>query len=244
MSYDYKDAKSRLLEILDDNSKIKNIDMLSQDESEFETSGVETWVSVIYIDIKNQAEIITQDSRKNISKVIKSFTSEIVNILNSKLLKEIKINKGYIYAVYNSPTRNNIYEIADKTYYINTWIKMVNMLLNNRNLPTYKIGIGMSTNKEFVIKTCSEMTEVNNKLWMGRTIDEAMNLAKISNNVSEDKIAFGETSYMNFIESLILESEESKSWFTEHKHPEYSKYYTASISITEFDNWIKNGMKE
>ncbi|QVK20643.1 adenylate cyclase [Mycoplasmatota bacterium] len=244
MSYDYKYAKSRLLEILDDNSKIKNIDMLSQDESEFETSGVETWVSVIYIDIKNQAEIITQDSRKNISKVIKSFTSEIVNILNSKLVKEIKINKGYIYAVYNSPTRNNIYEIADKTYYVNTWIKMVNILLNNRNLPTYKIGIGMSTNKEFVIKTCSEMTEVNNKLWMGRTIDEAMNLAKISNSVSEDKIAFGETSYMNFIESLILESEESKSWFTEHKHPEYNKYYTASISITEFDNWIKNGMKE
>ncbi len=247
MSYDYKKGKARLLKILNCDDEIEKIDMMSQNDDEMNFNiGVETWITVVNVDIKNHQEILTQDSRKKVSITLKSFHQEAVNILNrpTELVKEIRIAEDNLYVVYNSPTKANIYEVADNTFYLLTYIKMLNKMLKTKNLPMFDIGIGVSTNKGFVIKTGEDSEKVNNKLWLGKSLKEARTLSKAASTNHLDKVAFTEISYMNFIEELTKENIEAPSWFKLRQNENFEKYYTASITISGFDYWIKEGMME
>ena len=55
-------------------------------------------------------------------------------------------------AVYTNPKQADVYETANKCFYVNTFMKMLNQLFREHNLPEIKVGIGMSTAQELVVK--------------------------------------------------------------------------------------------
>ena len=61
-------------------------------------------------------------------------------------------------------------------------------------------------------------------------------------------MVFAKNSYDYFIKGLKKRNsdkseKEVENWFTYHKDEGEGAYYTADIIKTDFDNWIKAGMK-
>lgn len=145
--------------------------------------------------------------------------------------------------LYNSK-KNDIYEIAEKTFFINTFMKMLNRLLEEKSYPTIKVGIGMSTAQELVVKAGRKNVSINSKVWIGDAVTKASNLSSLGNKDGVLPIVFSELSYINFIEKLVenTSNDDPKSWFKKYSTNEYGIYYSANIIKNGFYNWIKNGM--
>ncbi|MDU6521125.1 adenylate/guanylate cyclase domain-containing protein [Clostridium sp.] len=244
--YDYRKGKERIEEILDNELTVVDQNMLPKDESFTFCNGYYSWVTGIFVDIRDSSTLFADSNMEKVSKVIRSFTSEVIEILrDDDNLREIGIRGDCVYAIYTTPTKGDIYELADKTFYINTYMKMLNKLLDERSLPNIKVGIGMSTAQELVVKAGRKDVGINSKVWIGKAVTRASNFSALGNKNGNSSLVYSSCSYDNFIDELVArnESKDPKSWFTYHFDECNGAYYTANIIKMGFDNWIYNGMK-
>ena len=244
-SYDYQNGKSRIEEILNNETEIKDKEKVPKDENFTFSNGYYSWVSAIFVDIRESSKLFTDEDKEKVAKIIRSFTSEIIEILKKDdNLREIGIRGDCVYAIYTTPLQKDIYKMAEKTFFINTFMKMLNKLLEKKYYPTIKVGIGMSTAKELVVKAGRKNASINNKVWIGDAVTKASNLSSLGNKDGVLPIVFSELSYINFIEQLVEnnKNKDPKSWFEEDSTYEYGVYYSADIIVENFCNWIKNGM--
>ena len=244
-SYDYKNGKSRIEEILNNKMEIIEKEKVPKDENFTFDNGYYSWVSAIFVDIRESSKLFTDEDKEKVAKIIRSFTSEIIEILREDdNLREIGIRGDCVYAIYTTPNQSDTYEIAEKTFFINTFMEMLNILLEEKSYPTIKVGIGMSTAQELVVKAGRKNVSINSKVWIGDAVTKASNLSSLGNKDGVSTIVFSELSYINFIEKLVenTPNDNPKSWFEKYNTNEYGIYYSADIIKTDFNNWIENGM--
>ena len=98
--YDYKKGKQRVEEILKNDLEIIDKDKLPKsDDLTFENSYY-SWISSIFIDICDSSILFKNENNQDISKIIKSFTSELIEILrNNNNLREVGIRGDCVYAI-------------------------------------------------------------------------------------------------------------------------------------------------
>lgn len=244
-SYDYKNGKSRIEEILNNKIEIVEKEKVPKDENFTFDNGYYSWVSAIFVDIRESSKLFTDEDKEKVAKIIRSFTSEIIEILREDdNLREIGIRGDCVYAIYTTPNQSDTYEIAEKTFFINTFMEMLNILLEEKSYPTIKVGIGMSTAQELVVKAGRKNVSINSKVWIGDAVTKASNLSSLGNKDGVLPIVFSELSYINFIEKLVenTSNDDPKSWFKKYNTNEYGIYYSVDIIKTDFNNWIENGM--
>lgn len=245
-SYNYKKGKERIEDILDNKLIVIEQAKLPSDDHLTFTNGYYCWVSAIFVDIRDSSSLFADEDKEKVSKVIRSFTSEIIEILrDDENLREIGIRGDCVYAIYTTPKQEDIYELADKTFYINTYMKMLNALLKKRDFPEISVGIGMSSAQELIVKAGRKDVGINSKVWIGEAVTKASNLSGLGGKNGKPALAFASCSYINFIDKLVEEcvGKDPKSWFTEHCSISDGTYYTANIVKTGFDNWINKGME-
>lgn len=246
-NYDYKKGKERIEEILDNKLEIIEGNKIPKDDSFTFSNGYYGWVTGIFVDIRDSSTLFADENKEKVAKIIRSFTSEIIEILrDDDNLREIGIRGDCVYAIYTTPYQNDIYELVDKTFWINTYMKMLNKLLYQRSLPQIKVGIGMSTAQELVVKAGRKDVGINNKVWIGEAVTKASNLSSIGNKNGKQSLVYSKSSYNNFI-NLLLKRNESKnleSYFKYHSDNENGEYYTTDLIKSDFYNWISNGMKD
>lgn len=245
-TYDYKKGKERIEAILDNELIIIEQNKLPSDESFTFSNGYYSWVTGVFVDIRDSSALFADEDKEKVSKIIRSFTSELIEILRKdENLREIGIRGDCVYGIYTTPSKDDIYELADKTFYINTYMKMLNKLLSNRFLPEINVGIGMSTAKGLVVKAGRKDVGINSKVWIGKAVTRASNFSSLGNKKGNPALVYSECSYINFIDKLQKKSEKDvKTWFTYHSDEGDGAYYTANIIIDGFDKWIYNGMKD
>ena len=246
-NYDYKKGKERIEEILDNKLEIIEVNKIPKDDSFTFSNGYYGWVTGIFVDIRDSSTLFADENKEKVAKIIRSFTSEIIEILrDDDNLREIGIRGDCVYAIYTTPQKVDIYELAEKTFYINTYMRMLNELLKKRSLPQIKAGIGMSSAQELVVKAGRKDVGINSKVWIGEAITKASNLSSIGNKNGNSALVYSYYSYINFIEKLEKDnsSKNSKNWFTYHSDEKNGVYYTADIIIGSFNKWISNGMKD
>lgn len=246
-TYDYKKGKERIEAILDNDLIVIEQNELPSDESFTFSNGYYSWVTGIFVDIRDSSELFADEDKEKVSKIIRSFTSEVIEILRKdENLREIGIRGDCVYAIYTTPSKDDIYELADKTFYINTYMEMLNKLLSDRSLPKIKVGIGMSTAKELVVKAGRKDVGINSKVWIGKAVTRASNFSAIGNKNGNSPLVYSECSYINFIEKLEENNSEKnpRNWFTYHSDEGDGVYYTANIVDTAFNDWVTGGMKE
>lgn len=244
-SYDYKKGKERLEAILDNDLVVIEQNELPSDDHLTFANGYYCWVSAVFVDIRGSSSLFADEDKEKVSKVIRSFTSEIIEILrDDDNLREIGIRGDCVYAIYTTPTKLDVYEVADKTFLINTYMKMLNQLLKARSLPQIKVGIGMSTAQELVVKAGRKDVGINSKVWIGKAVTRASNLSSLGNKNGNPPLVYASCSYDNFIDELVDNHEDKKpqNWFTCHKFTSNGTYYTANIIESGFDGWISSGM--
>lgn len=160
-------------------------------------------------------------------------------------LREIGIRGDCVYGIYTTPTINDVYDLADKSFYVNTYMGMLNKLLSQNNLPTISIGIGVSIDEELVVKAGRKGVGINNAVWIGNAVTKASNLSSLGNKNYILPICFSELAYNNFIGKLVENNGEiARGWFTRRYNSDYSVYYDANIIDLTFNNWIMEGMKD
>lgn len=246
-SYDYKEGKKRVEAILDNELKIIEQDKLPAIDKLTFDNAYKSWVSAIFVDIRNSTALFTEEDKEKVSKIIRSFTSEIIEILrNDDNLREIGIRGDCVYAVYTAPLKSDIYECVDKAIYINTYLKMLNKLLSTKKYPTITAGIGIGDTVELVVKAGRKDVGINNPVWIGDAVTGASNLSSIANKDGHGPVAFSELAYSNTIEQLRKNNSKKDvdSWFTKYSDDKLGTYYCADIVKELFRDWIDGGMKE
>jgi len=246
MAYDYIDGKKRIKDILNNKLEIIEANELPSDDNFTFDNGYYSWVTALFVDIRDSSSLFSDGDKVKVSKIIRSFTSETIEILRgSDNLREIGIRGDCVYAIYTTPFQIDIYDVTNRAYYINTFMKMINQLLINKNYPTINVGIGIATAQELVVKAGRKGVGINNKVWIGDAVTKASNLSSLGNKNSIRVIVLSSLTYSNIIDKMVKDSgEKAKTWFTKKDDEDYGTYYHCELLKTDFNNWIDEGMKE
>lgn len=239
--YDYKEGKNRVEEILSKNLEIEDNNYLPKTDSLTFDNAYYSWVGSIFIDIRDSSSLFKDEDKQNISKIMKCFTSELIEILReSNNKRDIGIRGDCVYAIYTVPYKYDIKNLYFKACYCNTYIKMLNKLLNNHNLPYFKAGIGLGVSKTLVIKAGRKNVGINDNIWIGNSVIDASNFSSIANTNGFDNIVMSSVFYDN----LYSIHKKVGELFEKRYHKEYGYCYSGKVIMTEFDNWIDNDFKD
>lgn len=245
--YDYKEGKKRIEEILNNKTGSIHREKVPKDDAFSFENSYESWVTGIFVDIRDSTTLCKDKDSLKVSKVLRSFTSEVIEILyDDEIMREIGIRGDCVYAIYTTPSKTDVYNLADRTFYINTFMNMLNKLLAAHQLPCIKVGIGMATSEDLVIKAGRKYKGINSKIWVGKAVPLASNFSSLGNKDGNDALIFSECSYNNFIEQLEKDcvGKNPRAWFKKKYDVINGVYYTGDVIKIHFNEWIKNGMKD
>lgn len=240
--YDYEKGVKAIKEILDNNAEIEEKEV-PKDESDFTYgNGIKSWIGSIFIDIIGSTELIKNNSEIKVAKILRSFTSEAISILNyTDNVRQIGVRGDCVYGIYSTPKQKDIYELFDLTCYLNDLVKMLNKLFKSYGYPSVSVGIGLAVGKDLVIKAGKKGTGINDRIWIGDAVVDACNLANKAGRNGKKVIGINELAYNNFIK--ILEEKNSnknvRDWFTWNQ---YDNCYYCNVIITSFDDWIEQNL--
>ncbi|YBV93719.1 adenylate cyclase (plasmid) [Bacillus sp. PK9-021] len=245
--YDYKERKKRIEEILDNTDKVNEVTTFPRDEDFTYSNGYKAWAGAIFVDLRDSTTLFSGSNDVDIAKVIRGFTSEIIEILRTDTdnkLKEIGIRGDCVFAVYSTPYQEDFYNLAYRAFLINTYMQMLNKLLAERNLPVIKAGIGLSANKTLAVKAGRKSSGINNLVWIGESVAKAAKLSDLGNKNGVNSIVMSSVFYNNYIVEQKKSQSDAEKWW-KHKHDDkYGWYYHGEVVISAFNDWINNGMKE
>ena len=238
--YNYKEGKKRIEEILSNNLEIKDNNYLPETDNLTYDNAYYSWVGSIFIDIRDSSSLFKKENNEVISKIMKCFTSELIEILRqSDKWRDIGIRGDCVYAIYTSPYKQDTYDLYLKAAYCNTFIKMLNKLLSKNNLPSLNVGIGLGESKTLVIKAGRKNVGINDNIWIGDSVIDASNFSSIANNGDFKNIVMSPV----FYKYLTEEHEKAKSFFKKQSSV-YGYCYSGDVIMTDFNNWINNNFSD
>lgn len=246
--YEYKERKKKVEEILDNTDAVNEVKKFPKDEDFTYTNGYKAWASSIFVDLRDSTTLFTENNEVTTAKLIRGFTSEIIEILkkdtDEEELKEIGIRGDCVYAVYSTPYKKDIYDIANRAFHINTYMKMLNKLLNDRELPSIRAGIGLGTSKTLAVKAGRKFSGINNLVWIGESVAIAAKLSDLGNKNDIGPIVMSSLFYSNYIKIHKKKNSKSEEFWKERSDTNYGKYWYGNVVKFEFDKWISEGMKD
>jgi class 3 adenylate cyclase len=237
MSYDYKDGKQRVLNILKKDIKVEETDSIPETLSEFTYDNAKlTWISAIFVDLRNSTKFLEEGNKEKVTKLLRAYASEIISIMNeSKQVREIGVRGDGVYAIFTSNSKNKVKEVLDLSYWINTYMKMLNELLVKEGFDSVKAGIGVATSYDLIAKVGRKGTGVNDRVWIGKCVSTADRLSKITNK-GNLPIGINSITYNN-----SKDVDDTVSTF--FKYDSTNNCYFGNVIKREFDDWINNGMQ-
>ena len=242
--YDYIQGKNRVESILDNHMIIEEKEKLPADGNFTFENGYRTWLTSIFIDIRDSSRLFTSENQKKTAKVIRAFISELIEILrdDDNFMLEIGIRGDCVYAIYNTPLKEDILNCANKTFDANTFINMFNKMLEQREIAPIRAGIGMSSGKDLIIKTGRKGVKIHGKVWIGKAVTEASNLSSLGDKDGYPRLMYSSLSYINFIKGLKAQNSNQnvENWFSSINNPipNIGTVYNADIIQLAFNNWI------
>lgn len=244
--YDYKARKKKVEEILENTNFINEVKRFPNNDNFTYENGYKAWLSAIFIDLRNSTKLFTENSEVDVAKVIRGFTSEVIEILQKDTqdneLKEIGIRGDCVFAVYSTASKEEIYDVYQRAVYINTYLKMLNKLLDKRNLPNIKAGIGLAADKNLAVKAGRKSSGINDFVWIGKAVTTASNLADLGNKEGICPIVMSGTFYINYKD--IEKNDSVKNLWKRNFDSQIGYYYHANVVFSKFDEWINSGMKD
>ncbi len=112
-------------------------------------------------------------------------------------------------------------------------------MLEKKAFPTIKVGIGLSTSQELVVKAGRQGVGINNKVWIGDAVTKASNLSSLGNKNGYSSIVLSSFAYDNIIDEMVKNNgEKIKILFQRKYDRDYGYIYYANLIKTDFYNWI------
>lgn len=256
MAYDYKQRKDVIYGIINSSTEVADKTSISDIESETNGSltfnnGIKGWVVSIFVDLVNSSELFKGKNDKTIAKVIRTFASETIQILNdTQMYKRIGVRGDCVFAIFASPDKENVLEAFNMAVDINTLKKMINKMLKQNSMPQIDYGIGIGLSKDLVIKV-GKKGVINDLVFIGKAVVNASNLSNIASRNGISSIAIDPLVYSNIVEQETNNNKEFSTWFKSEYEKDLRGYnttkvefYHGSVIKTKFDKWIDDGMPD
>ncbi|MBQ6874553.1 MAG: adenylate cyclase [Clostridia bacterium] len=243
--YEYKKSKETIEKILKSPTKVIEKSAIPSSDSEFTyENGLKSWVGALFVDIVNSSKLF-ENANEDTARIIRSFCSEIISILkDDSNYREIGIRGDCVYCIYNAPYQTDLVEIFRHAYRINSFMSMLNKLLQKNGYSAVRVGIGLGCGEDLIIKAGQNGSGINDKIWIGKAVVDAAHLSDVANRNGVSPIAMSPLFYDNVIKHLCKENEKYKSWISAHTSGYYGSvdYYHCSIIETGFDKWIEENI--
>ena len=243
--YDYKKSKETIEKILNSSTKVLEKDSIPASDSEFTyENGIMAWVGALFVDIVKSRDLF-QNASEDTARIMRSFCSEIISILkDDDNYREIGIRGDCVYCIYSVSYKKDLVDIFRHAYRINTFMKLLNMMLIKNGYPEIRAGIGLGCSKDLVIKAGQNGSGINDKIWIGEAVVDAAHLSELANRNTTASIAMNKLFYSNVIDALCDENKDYNQWIKAYPNNYYGKvdYYHCDIVEIEFDKWIKENI--
>lgn len=245
--YDYRERKKKVEEILDNTDAVNEVKKFPKNENFTYENGYKAWASAIFVDLRDSTVLFTGNDDVETSKVIRGFTSEIIEILRQDTdkedLKEIGIRGDCVYGIYSTPFKETVFDVANRAFHINTYLKMLNKLLADRDLPSIRAGIGLATSETLAVKAGRKHSGINNLVWIGKSVATAAKLSDFGNKNDIKPIVMSSVFYENYMDIQRTIQPEVESWWIQKVDETQGTFWHGNISNQEFEEWIDGGMR-
>lgn len=207
-------------------------------------NGIKAWVGALFVDVVDSSKLF-QTADEDTARIMRSFCSEIISILkDDSNYREIGIRGDCVYCIYNAPLQTDLVAIFRHAYRINSFMKMLNKLLEKNGYSAIRVGIGLGCSQELIIKAGQNGSGINDKIWIGKAVVDAAHLSDVANRNDISAIAMSPLFYDNIFEHLCEENADYKTWIKSHSAGYYGgiDYYHCNIVETGFDQWIEENI--
>ena len=237
-SYDYQAGSQRIYNFLNQDMDEEERKRIPPESQMTYSNGFTMWVGAIFVDIRDSTKLFANTDRDMVTRIARSFVSEVIQVLQSDPYAEIGIRGDCVYGIYSVPYKQNIYDLYEKAVYVNTLMKLLNRHYSKKGYPPLKAGIGLAANLDLVVKSGSKGTGINDRIWIGEAVSTASNLSKYGNKNGISPIVMSDTVYDNAI-IPNKDKGEDPSWFYRAQSGNDS-FYHCNLVKTKFSNWIEN----
>ena len=235
--YDYKEGKKRINEILNSTVPVESKTHIPSDSVFTYENGIKSWVGSLFVDIRKSTELFNDNDDITISKMIRAFSSEIVEILNSSsIIKEIGIRGDCVYGIYDIVNCEDLKLILSDATNINCLILLLNKLFERKGFPKISVGIGLGLHEDLIIKSGRKGSGINDKIWIGKAVIDACNNANLGSKYN-GVLWFGSVVMSSLFYDNIKEYEDWSKLFSS-KYYNYKTYFVGNPVFIEFDKWV------
>lgn len=197
------------------------------------TNGYYAYCSALYVDIRGSSKLTTAYKRPTLAKIYRAFISEMVAVLNSaSKVREVNIVGDCVWAVYNTPSTNDIDQVYSVAATANSLMELINRKMAKRGYEIpLKAGIGMDYGRALMIKAGYSGSGINDVIYMGDVVNRAAHLANQANRGWRDQLWVGET----FAQNL---NEHNQGLLTAKQSYEFGSYRVGHVISTPMNEWI------
>jgi len=244
VAYDYKQRIRVVNEMLNSSTEISNSTNISEISNETDgrltyENGIKGWVTSIFIDIVKSSALFRDSKPKMVSKIIRVFSSEVIQILNdTKLFRKIGLRGDCVYGIFATPNVKDVHEVYEMAVQINTLKRMINERFIKSGFKSINYGIGVGCSEDLVIKVGRKKI-VNDLVFIGKSVINAANLSGIAARNGIKDIAIDETVYENIREMETSRNNQWDNWVKYSSNTDIGmNYYHFNLVNVEFNNWI------
>lgn len=201
-AYDFEKSRTRMDEILDssDNNYEDKNEIPSRESLTF-TNGYYVYGSAIFVDMRGSKEYAKNHRRPVLAKVYRTYISELVAILNSfEKVRELYIEGDCVWAIYNTPLKNDIKAVFDISAMVNSLIDTLNVKLKKKKYTPIKAGTGVHYSETLMIKAGYNGSGINELTWIGNLVSETADLCSKANKDGRSRSLISNIFYDNLDE--------------------------------------------
>jgi len=239
MAYDYKKSRQNVIAELTQKTKIANARSPKVQDLTFE-NGKKACISACFVDIRSSSKLFKNNSEKadeKIARLMRAFSGEIIKIMRDKNYIHIGLQGDCVYGVFSTPKQEHINKIFSMSAQINSFIIMLNKTLSQNKFEEIKVGIGLSTGNDLIIKAGADDTGINDILFIGNAVAEARHNSSEANK----SINYAIVASSIFRQNL---NNHNKNLLRHEYNFHAGKVYAGNIINCDMDNWTNNNFRD
>lgn len=239
MGYDYKKSRETVINELTQKTKVSNAQSPKVEDLTFE-NGKRAGITACFVDIRNSTKLFSDNSETGddkIARLMRAFSGQIIRIMRDKNYIHIGLQGDCVYGVFFTPNPKNIDEIFSMASQINSFIKMLNEILRQNNFEQIKVGIGLATGKDLIIKAGEKDSGINDVLFIGNAVVYASKNASEANKSIKYPIIADSCFYQNI--------DDKKKELIKNELTLFGrKVYAGDFVNSNMEKWVNNGFKD
>ena len=181
--YDYEDGIQRIEGYLSHPVDAERVEKVPSEADFNYDTGYYVKCCAVFVDIRDSSSLTDENTKKSISKLYRSFVSEVTALMQScDQCRHLNIVGDCVSGIFNANHRQaDLQSVFMMIASINTLIKILNTNLEKHSLPNIEIGIGVDYGETLVVKAGYKGSGLNELVWMGDVVNNAAHLCDSAN---------------------------------------------------------------